>query len=100
MGFTVDASTIEFQHTRRGVNATATIVTEDGTPAGQVHDVAEMIVADVMFVSAEARVAFVAEARRVNPIVLGRADQNDDIFASEYARALLAKAEQVLLAGI
>jgi hypothetical protein len=46
------------------------------------------------------RTTFVAEARRVNPIVLGRADQNDDIFASEYARALLAKAEQVLLAGI
>ncbi|MFM0051546.1 hypothetical protein [Caballeronia grimmiae] len=98
MGFSVDAGTIEFQHTRRGVNATATIVSEDGSPAGQINDVAEMIVADVMFVSADARVAFVAEARRVNPVVLGRTDHNDDIFASEYARALLAEAEQVLLA--
>lgn len=40
MGFSVDAGTIKFEHTRRGVNATATIVAEDGTQAGQIHDVA------------------------------------------------------------
>lgn len=56
-----------------------------------------MIVTDVMFVSAEARIAFVAEARRVNPVVLGRADHSDDVIASEYARMLLAEADKVLL---
>jgi hypothetical protein len=100
MAFRIDPSSIAFNETRRGINATATIVSDDGVRIGGVDDIAERIVADVTFVSAAARLAFVGEARRVNPVVLGRTDHNDDFYASEYARALLATAEQVLLTRI
>ncbi|SAK86496.1 hypothetical protein AWB77_04613 [Caballeronia fortuita] len=100
MAFRIDPSSIAFLETRRGINATATIVSDEGVKIGEVDDIAEKIVADVAFVSAAARLAFVEEARLVNPIVLGRADHNDDIFASEFARALLAEAEKVLLSNM
>ncbi|MFM0139238.1 hypothetical protein [Caballeronia grimmiae] len=100
MAFRIDPSSIAFLETRRGINATATIVSDEAVKIGEVDDIAERIVADVTFVSAAARSAFVEEARLVNPIVLGRADHNDDIFASEYARALLAEAEKVLLSSM
>ena len=98
MPFCIDASSIAFTKTRRGINARATILSEDGTRIGEISDIAERIVADVEFVSLAVRSAFVKEARNVNPTVFGRADHNDEIFASEYARALLAEAEHVLLA--
>lgn len=94
MAFRIDPASIVFTDTRRGINATATILSDDGAKIGDVDDIAERIVADVAFVSAVARSAFVEEARRVNPLVLGRADHNDDIFTSEYSRALFAEAEQ------
>ncbi|WP_250508028.1 MULTISPECIES: hypothetical protein [unclassified Caballeronia] len=100
MAFRIDPSSIAFLETRRGINATATILSDEGVKIGEVDDIAERIVADVTFVSAAARSAFVGEARRVNPVVFGRTDHNDDIYASEYARALLATAEQVLLTRI
>ncbi|KAK42307.1 hypothetical protein CR51_15145 [Caballeronia megalochromosomata] len=100
MAFRIDPSSIAFLETRRGINATATIVSDEGVNIGEVDDIAERIVADVTFVSAAARSAFVGEARRVNPVVLGRTDHNDDIFASEYARALLAEAEKILLSSM
>ncbi|MDR5755204.1 MULTISPECIES: hypothetical protein [unclassified Caballeronia] len=94
MAFTIDASSIVFKQTRRGINATAVILTDGGKRVGEIHDVAEKIVADVKFVEADARDAFAAEARRLHPVVLGRADHGDDIFISEYARVLLADAEK------
>ncbi|WP_244808678.1 MULTISPECIES: hypothetical protein [Caballeronia] len=100
MAFRVDPSSIAFLETRRGINATATIVSDEGVKIGRVDDIAERIVADVTFISAAARSAFIEQARRVNPVVLGRADHNDDVFASEYARALLAEAEKILLSRL
>ncbi|EKS72653.1 hypothetical protein BURK_004352 [Burkholderia sp. SJ98] len=100
MAFSIDASSIVFKETRRGIDATAVILTSDGKRAGEIHDVAEKIVADVDFTCADARVAFAAEARRLHPVGLGRADHSDDIFISEYARVLLADAERVLLSGL
>jgi hypothetical protein len=98
MAFRIDPSSIAFLETRRGINATATIVSDEGVKIGEV--IAERIIADVTFVSAAARSAFIEQARRVNPVVLGRADHNDDVFASEFARALLADAEKILLSRL
>ncbi|WP_061165170.1 hypothetical protein [Caballeronia temeraria] len=75
-------------------------MSDEGVKIGDVDDIAEKIVADVSFVSAAARSAFVEEARLENPVVLGRTDHNDDMFASEYARALLAEAEKILLSRL
>jgi hypothetical protein len=88
MAFRIDPSSIAFTETRRRINATATIVSDEGVRIGEVDDIAERIVADVTFVSPAARSAFDGD------------DHNVDIFASEYARALLAEAEQVLLSGM
>jgi hypothetical protein len=100
MAFSIDASSIVFKETRRGINASAVIISSDGRRVGEIHDVAEKIVADVDFTSPDARAAFAAEARRLHPVVLGRADHRDDVFISEYARILLADAEKVLLSGL
>ncbi|WP_250537035.1 hypothetical protein [Caballeronia sp. AZ10_KS36] len=100
MAFSIDASSIVFKETHRGINATAVILTSDGKRVGEIHDVAEKIVADVEFTCADARVAFAVEARRLHPVVLGRADHRDDVFISEYARILLADAEKVLLSRL
>jgi hypothetical protein len=95
MDFSIDPSTVKFEHTRRGVNATATIVRSTNERIGEIHDVAEKIVASVKFVSASARAAFVTEATRHRP-----AGHSDDVLVSEYARSLLEKAEQRLLASL
>jgi hypothetical protein len=100
MAFTIDVASIVFKETRRGINATAVILTSDSKRVGEIHDVAEKIVADVNFTCADARAAFAAEARRLHPVVLGRADHGDDIFISEYARILLADAEKILLSNL
>jgi hypothetical protein len=100
MAFSIDASSIVFKETRRGINATAVILASDGKRVGEIHDVAEKIVADVNFTCPDARAAFAAEARRIHSVVLGRADHGDDIFISEYARILLADAEKALLSGL
>ncbi|SOE91476.1 hypothetical protein SAMN05446927_8403 [Caballeronia arationis] len=100
MAFTIDASSIVFKQTCRGINATAVILADGGKRVGEIHDVAEKIAADVKFVGADARDAFAAEARRLHPVVLGRADHSDDIFISEYARVLLADAEKLLLSEL
>jgi len=47
MAFRIDPSSIAFLETRRGINATATIVSDKGVKIGRVDDIAERIVADV-----------------------------------------------------
>jgi hypothetical protein len=100
MAINIDASSIVFKQTRRGINATAVILTSDGKRVGEIHDVAEKIVTDVDFTCADARAAFAAEARRLHPVVQGRADHSDDMSISEYARVLLADAEKILLSNL
>lgn len=100
MAFSIDASSIVILETRRGVDATAFIVSDDQKRVGKIHDVEEKIVADVMFACASARSAFVAEARRLHPVVFGRTDHGDEVFISEYARILLAEAERRLLSEL
>jgi hypothetical protein len=100
MEFSIDHSTIVFRQTRRGINATATIMVNGTEPVGQIHDVAEKIVADVTFATTTARAAFVTEARQARPIIFEKMDHDDSIFISEYARALLAAAEQRMLSEI
>lgn len=41
MAFNIDASSIAFKETRRGINATAVIISSDGERVGKIHDVAE-----------------------------------------------------------
>jgi len=67
MAFRIDLASIVFTETRRGINATATTVSDDGAKIGDVDDNAERIVANVASVSAVARSTFVEEARGVNP---------------------------------
>ncbi|WP_250520737.1 MULTISPECIES: hypothetical protein [unclassified Caballeronia] len=67
MAFRIDPSSIVSVETRRGINATATIVSDEGVEIGEVDDITVRIVADVAFVSAGARSAFIKEARRANP---------------------------------
>ncbi|VXC78205.1 conserved hypothetical protein [Burkholderia sp. 8Y] len=100
MAFSIDASSVAFLQTRRGVDAMAFIVSDDNKRVGEIHDVAEKIVADVTFSCGSARLAFIAEARRLHPVVLGRADHGDGVYVSEYARALLAEAERKLLSDL
>lgn len=100
MGFSIDASSIVFEETRRGINATGVILTSDGERVGEMHDIAEKIVADVDFTSPDARAAFAVDARRLHPVVLGRADHRDDIFISEHAGILFADAEKVVLSEL
>ncbi|KMZ13396.1 hypothetical protein BHUM_01728 [Candidatus Burkholderia humilis] len=100
MAFSIDVSSIVFKQTRRDINATAVILADDSKRVGEIYDVAERIVADVNFTCVNARAAFAAEARRLHPVVLGRADRGDDVFISEYARVLLADAEKILLSEL
>jgi hypothetical protein len=77
--YSVDATKIKYKKTRRGVNATATIM-KNGVAMCILYDVAEEIVATVDFKKAEDQVEFLADANKIR--------------ISEYARKLVMDAEQ------
>ncbi|MEZ2355026.1 AraC family transcriptional regulator [Caballeronia sp. RCC_10] len=56
MAFRIDPSSIAFDENRRGINATATIVSDEGVRIGEVEDTAERIVAEATQVLAGAAI--------------------------------------------
>ena len=91
--FTCNAKTFKYKKTRRGINATCQIM-KDGKLAATLHDVAEEIVATVVFHIPGSETIFLEEARA------NGFDMESVGFAiSEYARKMTMDAEQAMLSG-
>lgn len=89
MKFTCNASTIKYTTTRRGVNAVAVIVNDKGQRVATLYDVAERIVAQVDMHLPMDRKTFLYEARQA-----GHADESENFAIGEFARRIVALAEQ------
>ncbi|BAG41747.1 hypothetical protein [Ralstonia phage phiRSL1] len=91
--YTADFGATKFQTTRRGVNATSPIL-KNGVKVATLHDVAERISTDVVFVNTQERFAFLEAAQ-------SHGFTGSEHFAiSEFARHLLDKASNAFLEAV
>lgn len=91
--YTADFGATKFQTTRRGVNATSPIL-KNGVKVATLHDVAERISTDVVFINTKERFAFLEAAQ-------SHGFTGSEHFAiSEFARHLLDKASNAFLEAV
>ncbi len=96
MTYAVNHVQVGYSTSRRGIYARAPIDL-DGKRIGTLDDDPVKIIANVEFVSLDAKVAFTAAAKQAMPVIWGRDDHPDHVYVSEYARKLLSDAEEKAL---
>jgi hypothetical protein len=93
--FKINANDITYVTTHRGVNAFAPIRDEEGLEVGSIDDKAEAIVASVRFITPAVQAKFLEAATEWAPTTV-----SEEMRISEYARYLLAEAEDAYLATL